>query len=85
MKTLISNLTQKPTEIKFDEFVPHKGNPLVVGQGFVLEKDIEIINAEIKRHLQEQWFVVQSYAHAARQKQAIFERLKKAKQALDPA
>ena len=82
LKTLIFNPPVKPIQIKFEEKVDKKGNPVIVGQGFVIDKDIEITDTKIRHNWKERWFVVQSYAHAARQKKAIHERLKKAKQAL---
>lgn len=82
LKTLVLNPVKKPIEIKFEEKVDKKGNSLVVGQGFVIDKDLEITEDSLKHNWKEQWFIVQSYAHAARQKKAFEERLKKAEQAL---
>lgn len=80
LKTLVLNPPVKPIDIKLEEKVDKKGNPLVVGQGFVIDKDPEIKEEGIKLNLQEQWFIVQSEAMAARQKKAFKGRLKKAEQ-----
>lgn len=82
LKKLVFNPPVKPIDIKFEEKVDKEGNPVVVGQGLVINKDMEIEKEGLKHNWKEQWFVVQSYAHAARQKKAINERVKKATQAI---
>jgi transposase len=64
------------------EKVDKKGNPSIIGIGFVIEKDMEIREDHLKHNWKERWFVVQSYAHAARQKKALMERINNAQDTL---
>lgn len=82
LKTLVLNPPVKPVEIKLEGKVDKKGNPLIVGQGFVVDKDMEISETNIKHSWKERWLIVQSYAHAARQNKALMGRIKKAKNTL---
>ena len=62
LKTLVLNPPAKLIDIKFEEKVDKKGNPIVIGQGFVINKDMEIEKEGIEHNWKEQWFVIQSYA-----------------------
>lgn len=76
--------SQKASTIVLPEILDKKGNPKVHGEGFAVP---------VKRHTElddgqtvtwdEQCFVIQSYAHAKRQKQAIQERVQRTKLALE--
>jgi transposase len=79
LETLVKTLPRTPKEIILPEVTDKQGNPIVIGKGFMVEKEMKC-----GTHIwTERWFVVRSDSHAQRQNKARYERLKKAKIALN--
>lgn len=76
--------SQKASTIVLPEILDKKGKPNVHGEGFVVpvERSTELDDGQTITW-NEQCFVIQSYAHAQRQKQAIQERVQRTKLALE--
>ncbi|EDN67213.1 transposase, IS4 [Beggiatoa sp. PS] len=78
----LTNLVKNPPTTPQDLIQPevnNQGNQLVIGKGFVVDKQLEC-----GTHVwSERWFVVRSNSHARRQIRARTERLQKAKTALN--
>lgn len=79
LENLVKMPPTTPEEIVLPEVTDDIGNPLVFGQGFVVEKAMECDT----HTWTERWFVVRSYSHAQRQNQNRTERLKKAEASLN--
>jgi transposase len=79
LENLVKNPPTTPENIILPDVMNKQGNQLVVGKGFVVEKQMEC-----GTHIwSERWFVVRSNSHAQSQNRARTERFKKAETALN--
>ena len=76
LETQLSQNVDHAQEIALPGVVDQEGQPKIVGKGFVIEREMEVERTDEDNVLwQEQWFVTQSYAHAARQQAALDQKL----------
>jgi len=82
LKKLVLNPPKEAQTIKLENVVDKKGNPIVVGKGFVVKKNMETELGERKHNWEERCLIIRSNAHAERKKPAFIKRLQKAENTL---
>lgn len=71
-----------PCQIILEDVIDKNGKPTVVGQGFVVEKDMAAGEENNQHTWKERQLIVRSDAHAERQKKSLMKRLEKAEKKL---
>jgi transposase len=83
LTSAVSNPPEEVEEITLNDPIGDKEEPVVVGRGFVVEKNLEYGEGDDKHSWPERWLMVQSYAHGERQRKGLKGRLEKAEKSLE--